>query len=81
MSRPPDEAEWQALLARRPLPRLYAVTTTGIVCAFGCPARAPLRAHVRLFDSLAEAEAAGFRPCRRCGAEAPLRAASAGNSR
>lgn len=73
---PPDAAAWAALEARESRPGIYAVTTTGIACRFGCPSRRPLRRNVRLFGTLAEALAAGFRPCRRC-----LRDASAGNSR
>ena len=42
------------------------VTTTGIYCRPGCPARLPRRENVRFFASAAEAERAGFRPCKRC---------------
>ena len=44
----------------------YAVITTGVVCRPACKSRLPLRANVRFFGSLEEAEAAGFRPCLRC---------------
>ncbi|HTR97965.1 MAG TPA: Ada metal-binding domain-containing protein [Candidatus Acidoferrales bacterium] len=43
-----------------------AVTSTGIYCRPGCPARMPARRNVRFYDSAAAAEAAGFRPCLRC---------------
>src|SRR5512140_3004183 len=43
-----------------------AVTSTGIYCRPVCPARTPLRRHVRFFSCAAAAEEAGFRPCRRC---------------
>ena len=43
-----------------------AVITTGIYCRPGCPARLPRRENVRFFASGAEAERAGFRPCKRC---------------
>lgn len=43
-----------------------AVLTTGIYCRPICPARTPLRKNVRFFACSAAAEAAGFRPCRRC---------------
>lgn len=43
-----------------------AVTTTGVYCQPGCPARVPRRENVRFFRSLAEAETAGFRACKRC---------------
>jgi AraC family transcriptional regulator of adaptative response/methylated-DNA-[protein]-cysteine methyltransferase len=45
---------------------VYAVRTTGIYCRPTCPSRRPLRQNVAFFDSYAEAEAKGFRPCRRC---------------
>ena len=60
------EAEWQALLSRATGPGFYAVRTTGVVCRTGCPARTPLRGNVVMFDDLAGAVAAGFRPCKRC---------------
>ncbi len=47
--------------------RLFtAVTSTGIYCRPICPARTPQRKNVRFFRHAAAAEAAGFRPCRRC---------------
>lgn len=42
------------------------VTTTGIYCRPVCPARTPKRENVLFFACAAAAEAAGFRPCRRC---------------
>ncbi|GLW96122.1 AlkA N-terminal domain-containing protein [Microtetraspora sp. NBRC 16547] len=47
--------------------RFYtAVTSTGIYCRPVCPARTPARKNVRFYRHAASAEAAGFRPCRRC---------------
>jgi AraC family transcriptional regulator, regulatory protein of adaptative response / DNA-3-methyladenine glycosylase II len=43
-----------------------AVTSTGIYCRPSCPARTPKRSNVRFYRSAAEAQAAGFRACRRC---------------
>ncbi len=43
-----------------------AVKTTGIYCKPSCPARRPLRKNVEFFWTGAEAEAAGFRTCKRC---------------
>jgi AraC family transcriptional regulator, regulatory protein of adaptative response / methylated-DNA-[protein]-cysteine methyltransferase len=43
-----------------------AVATTGVYCRPGCPARLPRRENVRFFAEAAEAERAGFRPCKRC---------------
>lgn len=64
----PEEA-WTAVLARDPRRAdglLYAVTTTGVYCRPGCASRTPRRENVRFFATPAEAEAAGFRACRRC---------------
>jgi AraC family transcriptional regulator of adaptative response/methylated-DNA-[protein]-cysteine methyltransferase len=45
---------------------LYAVTTMGVYCRPACPSPRPLRKNVRFFRSPTEAEANGFRACRRC---------------
>ena len=45
---------------------VYAVDTTGIFCRPGCASRSPRRENVRFFADAAAAEAAGFRPCKRC---------------
>jgi AraC family transcriptional regulator of adaptative response/methylated-DNA-[protein]-cysteine methyltransferase len=50
---------------------VYAVTTTGIYCRPSCPARRPHREHVRYFATPQEAEAAGYRACRRCRPASP----------
>jgi methylphosphotriester-DNA--protein-cysteine methyltransferase len=42
-----------------------AVKTTGIYCRPSCSGR-PLRKNVRFVATPAEAEAAGFRACKRC---------------
>lgn len=51
--------------------KINAVTTTGIYCREGCPAK-PKPENVRHFDSVEEARAAGFRPCKRCRPDAEL---------
>ncbi|MGA2572082.1 MAG: methylated-DNA--[protein]-cysteine S-methyltransferase [Terracidiphilus sp.] len=62
------DAVWDQLVARDPSARFfYGVTTTGVFCRPACTSRRPLRANVRFFSTAAEAQAAGFRPCRRCG--------------
>lgn len=43
-----------------------AVKTTGIYCRPACPARTPLPRNVTFFPTAAAAQAAGYRPCRRC---------------
>jgi AraC family transcriptional regulator of adaptative response/methylated-DNA-[protein]-cysteine methyltransferase len=61
------ETAWKQLAARDPQARFfYGVTTTGVFCRPVCSSRKPLRANVRFFRSTAEAQAAGFRPCKRC---------------
>lgn len=57
------------------------VASTGIYCRPICPARLPARRNARFYASAAAAEAAGFRPCRRCRPEtAPGSAAWRGTS-
>jgi AraC family transcriptional regulator of adaptative response/methylated-DNA-[protein]-cysteine methyltransferase len=67
----PDQA-WQQVQRRDSAATFfYAVITTGVVCRPACKSRLPLRANVRFFGSVAEAQAAGFRPCLRCNPAAP----------
>jgi AraC family transcriptional regulator, regulatory protein of adaptative response / methylated-DNA-[protein]-cysteine methyltransferase len=47
------------------------VTTTGITCRPSCPSRAARPEHLQFFGSVAEAVAAGYRPCKRCRPDAP----------
>ncbi|HTJ28121.1 MAG TPA: bifunctional DNA-binding transcriptional regulator/O6-methylguanine-DNA methyltransferase Ada [Candidatus Limnocylindria bacterium] len=64
---PIDDLRWETLLSRRPDDRfVFGVRTTGIYCRSGCPARTPARRNVGAFPDAAAAEAAGFRPCKRC---------------
>ncbi len=44
----------------------YAVKTTGIFCRPSCPSRMPRPENILLFDTGEQAQAAGFRPCKRC---------------
>lgn len=68
--RDPDDETWARIAARETSspdrPWFLVVVTTGIVCKPGCPARTPLRRNVRIVGSVAEAAAAGARPCLRC---------------
>ena len=62
-------ARWAAFVARDAsfAGQFYmAVKTTGIYCRPGCPARLPKPSNVTFYDTREEAEAAGFRPCKRC---------------
>jgi AraC family transcriptional regulator of adaptative response/methylated-DNA-[protein]-cysteine methyltransferase len=61
-----DEHLWEQVAARQPGDFLYAVVTMGVYCRPGCPSPRPLRKNVRFFRNLTEAEAAGFRACKRC---------------
>jgi AraC family transcriptional regulator, regulatory protein of adaptative response / methylated-DNA-[protein]-cysteine methyltransferase len=64
-----DDERWRAVLARDPRAEdifWLGVTSTGIFCRPTCAARRPHREHARFFESRADAQAAGFRPCRRC---------------
>jgi AraC family transcriptional regulator of adaptative response/methylated-DNA-[protein]-cysteine methyltransferase len=45
---------------------LYAVRSTKIYCKPSCPSRRPRRTQVSYFAACADAEAEGFRACRRC---------------
>ena len=45
---------------------VYSVKTTGVYCRPGCASRRPLQKNVAFYRTNAEAEAAGFRPCKRC---------------
>ena len=68
-----DALRYEAVQARDPRfdGRFFtAVLTTGIYCRPICPARIPRRENVRFYEHAAAAEAAGFRPCRRCRPEA-----------
>jgi len=61
------DSAWKQLVARDPQARFfYGVATTGVFCRPACGSRRPLRANVRFFRTAAEAEAAGFRACKRC---------------
>jgi AraC family transcriptional regulator, regulatory protein of adaptative response / methylated-DNA-[protein]-cysteine methyltransferase len=44
----------------------YGVKTTGVYCRPGCTSRLPLRRNTAFYETTAEAEAAGLRPCKRC---------------
>ena len=45
---------------------VYAVRSTGIYCRPTCPSRRPAPHRVAFFNRAIEAEAAGFRACKRC---------------
>jgi AraC family transcriptional regulator of adaptative response/methylated-DNA-[protein]-cysteine methyltransferase len=58
---------WEQLQSRDPRASFfYAVATTGVFCRPTCASRRPLESNVRFFASAQAAQAAGFRPCKRC---------------
>jgi AraC family transcriptional regulator of adaptative response/methylated-DNA-[protein]-cysteine methyltransferase len=66
-----DRARWNAVLQRDRRANghfLYSVRTTGIYCVPSCAAPRPRRENVVFFESREDAERAGFRACKRCGA-------------
>ncbi|WP_314153554.1 bifunctional DNA-binding transcriptional regulator/O6-methylguanine-DNA methyltransferase Ada [Rouxiella badensis] len=63
------DACWQAIVGRDAAADgqfVYAVRTTGIYCAPSCLSRQPNRENVEFFAAAKQAEAAGYRPCKRC---------------
>jgi AraC family transcriptional regulator of adaptative response/methylated-DNA-[protein]-cysteine methyltransferase len=52
----------------------YSVRTTGVYCRPSCGARSARPENVAFHASAADAERAGFRPCRRCRPDEPSRA-------
>jgi hypothetical protein len=63
-----DDSRWSAVLRRDASADgsfWSCVKTTGVYCLPSCAGR-PLRKNVIFADTRAEAEAAGFRPCKRC---------------
>lgn len=64
-----QDPRWQALAARDRRADgifVYAVRTTGVYCRPSCAARPARPENVRFFETGLEAQAAGFRPCKRC---------------
>src|SRR5262245_16391744 len=64
-----ENAHWRAVERRDRAADgtfVYSVRTTGVYCRPSCAARLPRRENVAFHASCAEAERAGFRPCKRC---------------
>ena len=67
-----EESAWQQVCRRDSGARFfYAVSTTGVFCRPECKSRQPRRENVRFFLSATAAQAAGYRPCKRCKPTAP----------
>jgi len=77
-----DDARWEAVCRRNRAADgvfLYSVRTTGVYCHPSCAARLPRRENVGFHETRADAERAGFRPCKRCRPDhAPPQADSGG---
>ena len=77
MPLPRDEARWDAVRRRDRAADgafVYSVRTTGVYCRPSCAARLPRRENVAFHQTCADAERAGFRPCKRCRPNEPARA-------
>ncbi|WP_298423595.1 bifunctional DNA-binding transcriptional regulator/O6-methylguanine-DNA methyltransferase Ada [Rhodoblastus sp.] len=64
-----DQRRWARVLARDASADgayVYAVASTGVYCRPSCPARIAKPENVRFYASPGEAEAAGYRACKRC---------------
>jgi AraC family transcriptional regulator, regulatory protein of adaptative response / methylated-DNA-[protein]-cysteine methyltransferase len=64
-----DDPRWGRVLARDKTADgkfWYSVATTGVYCRPSCPSRTANPKNVQLHDTLENAKATGFRPCRRC---------------
>jgi len=64
-----NDPRWGAVVARNPAADgtfFYSVKTTGVYCRPSCAARLPRPENVRFHATCADAEQAGFRPCKRC---------------
>jgi AraC family transcriptional regulator, regulatory protein of adaptative response / methylated-DNA-[protein]-cysteine methyltransferase len=73
-----DEEKWAAVVhrdVRADSVFYYSVRTTGVYCRPSCAARLARRENVRFHATTTEAEAAGFRPCKRCRPNEPPLAA------
>ena len=64
-----QDRRWASVVARdRSADRdfVYSVATTGVYCRPSCAARHAQPENVRFHATCADAERAGFRPCKRC---------------
>lgn len=68
------DARWASVVARSTEAAFfYSVRTTGVYCRPSCAARLPRPENVRFHPTREAAEAAGFRPCKRCKPDQPTR--------
>src|SRR6476646_4391795 len=72
------DPRWVSVVARDPQPPVkfyYSVKTTGVYCRPSCAARLARPENVQFHATCADAERAGFRPCKRCMPNQPSRVA------
>ncbi len=64
-----QDPRWRSVVARDHAADgsfVYAVSSTGVYCRPSCPSRRGKPENVEFYASCADAERAGFRPCKRC---------------
>jgi AraC family transcriptional regulator of adaptative response/methylated-DNA-[protein]-cysteine methyltransferase len=69
-----NDPRWAAVLARDPAADgafFYSVQTTGVYCRPSCASRPARPENVGFHRTAADAERAGFRPCKRCKPDQP----------
>jgi AraC family transcriptional regulator of adaptative response/methylated-DNA-[protein]-cysteine methyltransferase len=69
-----DRERWTAIVERDPAADgkfYYSVSTTGVYCRPICPSRLARPEHVLFHATCADAEQAGYRPCKRCKPDQP----------
>jgi AraC family transcriptional regulator of adaptative response/methylated-DNA-[protein]-cysteine methyltransferase len=69
-----DDPRWARIVARDKTADghlWYSVSTTGVYCRPSCPSRTANPKNVQLYDTLENAKATGFRPCKRCNPDGP----------
>jgi AraC family transcriptional regulator of adaptative response/methylated-DNA-[protein]-cysteine methyltransferase len=64
-----DDRRWNAVVGREHSADgcfYYAVMTTGIFCRPSCSSKLPNRENIEYFISSQDAQASGYRPCKKC---------------
>jgi len=67
-----EETRWHAVVAKQAVADgrfVYEAAATGIYCRPSCSSRQPARRNVRFYETIIEAEQAGFRACLKCGGQ------------
>ncbi len=70
-----NDPRWAQILGRDPQADgvfYYSVRTTGVYCRPSCPSRRARPENIQFHATCAEAEGAGFRPCKRCRPDLPM---------